>query len=178
MYQGSYTALITPFDDNSVDEDVLARLIDWQIEQGSHGLVPVGTTGESPTLSHDEHKRIVELTVKVVKGRIPVIAGAGSNCTSEAIEFSRHAESTGADALLHVAGYYNRPSLEGDYKTALKYQDMLMPLHESLFLEPSPAGVKYAVSRLGLCSEACRLPIVPLSPGTKLRIDEAMDLIV
>lgn len=287
MLQGSFTALITPFDGNSVDEDALTRFIEWQILQGSHGVVPVGTTGESPTLSHDEHKRIVELTVKVVKGRIPVIAGAGSNNTNEAIEFSRHAELAGADALLHVAGYYNRPSqeglyqhfkavhdasnlpifmynipprcvvgldvdtfihlselprivgvkdattdlsrpgkeriritkefswlsgedgtavpynagggngcisvtanvapaqcaamqtacLEGDYKSALKYQDMLIPLHEALFLEPSPAGIKYAVSKLGLCKEECRLPIVPLSSETKASIDTAMDRI-
>ena len=285
MFQGSYTALVTPFDNNSVDEDALAKLIEWQIEQGSHGLVPVGTTGESPTLSHDEHKRVVEITVKVVRGRVPVIAGAGSNSTSEAIELSRHAELMGADALLHVAGYYNRPNqaglyqhfkavhdacnlpiviynipprcivglevdtlvrlsslprivgvkdattdlsrpgkeriridgefswlsgedatavpynagggcgcisvtanvapalcaamqtacLQGDYKTALDYQDRLMPMHEALFLEPSPAGVKYAVSKLGFCNDDCRLPIVPLSTDTKIEIEKALE---
>lgn len=284
MFKGSYVALITPFDGDRVDEDALTRLIDWHIEQGTHGLVPVGTTGESPTLTHEEHKRVVELTVKTVAGRIPVIAGAGSNSTFEAIDFSRHAEKTGADGLLHVAGYYNRPNqegmyqhfkavhdacslpiiiynipprcvvgvdvdtmvrlaelprivgvkdattdlsrpgreririakdftwlsgedatavaynasggngcisvtanvapaqcagmqtacLEGDYRKALEYQDLLMPLHEALFAEPSPAGVKYAASLLGLCSERCRLPVVPLTDPTKDRIADAM----
>lgn len=287
MFKGSYAAIITPFDDDGVDEDALARLIEWQIEAGTHGVLAVGTTGESPTLSHEEHKRVIEITVNTVAGRIPVIAGAGSNSTAEAIDFSRHAEHVGADALLHVAGYYNRPGqeglyrhfeavheacelpiilynipsrcvvglevdtmvrlsrlprivgvkdattdlarpgreririrkefswlsgedatavpynagggggcisvtanvapaecaamqaacLEGDYRTALEYQDLLMPLHEALFVEPSPAGVKYATSRLGFGSEYCRLPIVPLSDDTRSRIDRAMDRI-
>ncbi|MGA8262795.1 MAG: 4-hydroxy-tetrahydrodipicolinate synthase, partial [Arenicellales bacterium] len=116
MFKGSYTALITPFDGDRVDEDALVRLIEWQIEAGTHGVLAVGTTGESPTLSHEEHKRVVEITVKTVAGRIPVIAGAGSNSTAEAIDFSRHAEHVGADALLHVAGYYNRPGQEGLYR--------------------------------------------------------------
>ncbi len=285
MFKGSYVALITPFDGDRVDEDALVRLVEWHIEQGTHGIVPVGTTGESPTLSHDEHKRVVELTVRAVAGRVPVIAGAGSNSVREAIDFSIHAEQAGADALLHVAGYYNRPNqegmyrhfeavhdactlpiiiynipprcvigvdvdtlarlaelprivgvkdatadlsrpgkervridkpftwlsgedatavaynasggqgcisvtanvapalcakmqtacLEGDFKAALEYQDLLMPLHEALFAEPSPAGAKYAVSRLGLCGESCRLPIVPLSDATRGRIDRAME---
>jgi 4-hydroxy-tetrahydrodipicolinate synthase len=285
MFRGSYVALITPFDGDQVDEDALARLVDWHIEQGTDGLVPVGTTGESPTLGHDEHKRVVELTVKTAAGRVPVVAGAGSNNTLEAIDFSLHAEKSGADALLHVAGYYNRPNqegmyqhfkavhdacslpiiiynipprcvvgldvdtlvrlselprivgvkdattdlsrpgreririgkefswlsgedatavaynasggngcisvtanvapalcarmqtacLEGDYRAALEFQDRLMPLHEALFAEPSPAGAKYAVSRLGHCGEFCRLPIVPLSAGTRSLIDSAME---
>jgi 4-hydroxy-tetrahydrodipicolinate synthase len=285
MFKGSYVALITPFDGDRVDEPALIRLIEWHIEQGTHGLVPVGTTGESPTLSHEEHKRVVEITVKTVAGRVPVVAGAGSNNTVEAIDFSRHAEKTGADALLHVAGYYNRPNqegmyrhfeavhnactlpiiiynipprcvvgvdvdtlvrlaelprivgvkdatcdlsrpgkeririskefswlsgedatavaynasggmgcisvtanvapalcakmqtacLEGDFRAALEYQDLLMPLHEALFAEPSPAGAKYAVSRLGLCGDFCRLPVVPLTETTRLRIDRAME---
>lgn len=116
MFTGSYVALITPFDGDAVDEDALVRLIHWHIDQGTHGIVPVGTTGESPTLGHDEHKRVVELTVKTVAGRLPVVAGAGSNSVREAIDFSRHAQSVGADALLHVAGYYNRPNQEGMYQ--------------------------------------------------------------
>lgn len=284
MFKGSYVALITPFDGDQVDEEALVRLIEWHVEQGTHGLVPVGTTGESPTLSHDEHKRVVEITVKTVAGRVPVIAGAGSNSTREAIDFSRHAEVAGADALLHVAGYYNRPNqeglyrhfeavhdacnlpiiiynipprcvvgvdvdtmtrlsvlpriigvkdatadltrpgreririgkpftwfsgedatavaynasggngcisvtaniapaecarmqnacLEGDYATALKYQDLLMPLHEALFTEPSPAGAKYAASLLGLCDAYCRMPLVPLTDATREKIEQAM----
>ena len=284
MFKGSYVALITPFDGDQVDEDSLAKMINWHVDQGTHGLVPVGTTGESPTLSHDEHKKVVELTVKVAAGRVPVIAGAGSNNTLEAIDFSKHAEAAGADGLLHVAGYYNRPNqegmyqhfktvhdacempiiiynipprcivgldvdtlvklsglprivgvkdatadlsrpgreriringdfswlsgedatavaynasggngcisvtaniapaqcsamqtacLNGDFKTALEYQDRLMPLHESLFAEPSPAGAKYAASLLGQCSASCRLPIVPLTEATQKRIESAM----
>lgn len=285
MFEGSFVALITPFDGDQVDEDALIRLINWHIEQGTDGIVPVGTTGESPTVSHDEHKRVVELTVKTVAGRVPVIAGAGSNSVREAIDFSVHAEKTGANALLHVAGYYNRPNQEGmyrhfeavhnacnlpiiiynipprcvvgvdvdtlvrlsalprvvgvkdatadltrpgkeriridkpfswlsgedatavaynasggkgcisvtanvapahcarmqaaclagDFAKALEYQDLLMPLHEALFAEPSPAGAKYAVSRLGLCNEDCRLPIVPLGEQTRNRIELAME---
>ncbi len=285
MFTGSYVALITPFDGDAVDEDALVRLIHWHIDQGTHGIVPVGTTGESPTLGHDEHKRVVELTVKTVAGRLPVVAGAGSNSVREAIDFSRHAQSVGADALLHVAGYYNRPNQEGmyqhfkavhdacelpiiiynipprcvvgvdvdtlvrlaklprivgvkdatcdlgrpgrervriegefswlsgedatavaynasggrgcisvtanvapalcaqmqsacqsgDFGAALSIQDRLMPLHEALFAEPSPAGAKYAVARLGLCADTCRLPIVPLTEATRARIDAAME---
>ena len=110
------TALVTPFKDSAVDEDAFRRLIDWQIEQGTHGLVPVGTTGESPTLSHDEHKRVVEVCVKEARGRVPVIAGAGSNNTREAIELARHAEQAGADAVLVVTPYYNKPTQEGLYR--------------------------------------------------------------
>lgn len=287
MFKGSYVALITPFDGDNVDEDAFVKLVQWHTEQGTHGLVPVGTTGESPTLSHTEHKRVVELTVKTVAGKIPVIAGAGSNNTRESIDFSMHAEQAGADALLHVAGYYNRPNqvgmyrhfeavhnacnlpivvynipprcvvgldvdtltdlaklprivgvkdatadlsrpgkeririqgefswlsgedatavaynasggqgcisvtaniapamcaamqqacLDGDYAKALDYQDKLMPLHEALFTEPSPAGVKYAASLLGLCRDECRLPIVELTDATRRKIENAMQLI-
>ena len=115
MFKGSIVALITPFRQGKLDEEALARLVEWHIEQGTHGIVPVGTTGESPTLTHDEHCRVVELVVKLVAGRIPVIAGAGSNNPVEAIEYTRHAEQAGADATLHVAGYYNRPNQEGLY---------------------------------------------------------------
>ncbi len=284
MFKGSYVALITPFDNGHVDEDALVKLVEWHIEQGTDGLVPVGTTGESPTLSAEEHKRIIELTVKAVAGRVPVVAGAGSNNTVESIDFSHHAQQAGADALLHVTGYYNRPNqegmyrhfeavhnscelpiiiynipprcvvgldidtlarlaqlpriagvkdatadlsrpgkeriridkefswlsgedatavaynasgghgcisvtanitpalcaqmqkacVEGDYKTALDYQDRLMPLHEALFTEPSPAGAKYAASLLGFCGDTCRLPIVPLTDATKTLIQKVM----
>ena len=115
MLKGSIPALVTPFepDGSAVDEDALARLVDWQIEQGSSGLVPVGTTGESPTLTHDEHKRVVELVVERAAGRVPVCAGAGSNNTAEAIDFARHAASVGANAVLVVTPYYNKPSQRG-----------------------------------------------------------------
>ena len=114
MFKGSFVALITPMRaDGSVDEKAMESFVDWQIREGTHGLVPVGTTGESPTLSHDEHKRVVELTVAVAKGRVPVIAGAGSNSTAEAIDLARHAKRAGADAALVVTPYYNKPTQEG-----------------------------------------------------------------
>jgi 4-hydroxy-tetrahydrodipicolinate synthase len=116
MLRGSFTALITPFRGGSVDEEAFRRLVDWQIDQGTHGLVPVGTTGESPTLSHEEHKRVVELCVEVAAGRVPVVAGAGSNSTEEAIDFTRHAKKVGADAVLHSTGYYNKPTQEGLFR--------------------------------------------------------------
>ncbi|TVR10996.1 MAG: 4-hydroxy-tetrahydrodipicolinate synthase [Salinarimonadaceae bacterium] len=114
-FSGSIPALVTPFRDGALDEDALRALVDWQIENGSSGLVPVGTTGESPTLSHDEHKSVVEIVVAEAKGRVPVIAGAGSNSTSEAIDFARHAEKVGADAVLVVTPYYNKPTQDGLY---------------------------------------------------------------
>ncbi len=115
-FHGVLPALITPFRDGAVDEEAFIRLIERQIAGGVHGLVPAGTTGESATLSHDEHRRVVELCVKAAAGRVPVIAGAGSNSTEEAIELTRHAKSVGADAVLMVTGYYNRPSQEGIYR--------------------------------------------------------------
>lgn len=111
--RGSIPALVTPLKDGALDLDALHALIDWQIAEGSHGLVPVGTTGESPTLSHAEHQRVIEETVKAAAGRVPVIAGAGSNNTLEAMEFLRHAEKVGADAALVVTPYYNKPTQEG-----------------------------------------------------------------
>ena len=116
MFKGSYVALITSMGpDGSVDEKAFSSFVDWQIREGTQGVVPVGTTGESPTLSHDEHKRIVEITIAVAKGRVPVIAGAGSNNTEEAIDFARHAKRAGADAALVVTPYYNKPTQEGLY---------------------------------------------------------------
>jgi len=284
MIQGSIVALITPFRDGRLDEEALTKMVEWHIEQGTHGIVPVGTTGESPTLSHDEHCRVIELVVKQAAGRVPVIAGAGSNNPIEAIEYTRVAERAGADATLHVAGYYNRPNqdglyhhfkmvhdetnipiilynippraivdiqpqtmarlaelpriigvkdatgdlarpwserqlikkpftwlsgedatavaynvgggtgcisvtanvapklvaqvqeltLAGDWAAARALQDRLIPLHQVMFAEPSPAGAKYAASLLGLCTEECRVPVMPLSAATKERIRSVM----
>ena len=283
-FKGSITALVTPFKDGAVDEGAFRAFINWQIEQGAHGMVPVGTTGESPTLSHKEHDRVVEICVDEVKGRVPVIAGAGSNSTDEAIGFSKHAEKVGADAVLIVTPYYNKPTqeglyqhfkaindaigipifiynipsrsvidmsvetmarlyelkniagvkdatanlaraslqrqvmgpdfiqlsgedatalgfmahgghgcisvtsnvaprlcaemqeacLKGDYATALKVQDRLMPLHTNLFLETNPSPVKYAASVLGLMQDDVRLPLIPVSEGTKQAVRSAM----
>ncbi|MFN7269145.1 MAG: 4-hydroxy-tetrahydrodipicolinate synthase [Cereibacter sp.] len=284
MIKGSIPALVTPFKNGALDLDTLKSLVEWHIGQGSTGLVPVGTTGESPTLSHEEHETVVEVVVKAAAGRVPVIAGAGSNNTVEGIRLIRHAERVGADAALVVTPYYNRPTqagliahytalhdcctlpiiiynipgrsvvdmspetmgtlaklpriigvkdatgkiervsqqritcgagfiqlsgedatalgfnahggvgcisvtanvaprlcaefqaatLAGDYARALAYQDRLMPLHEAIFLEPGLAGAKYGLSRLGLCSQEVRLPLVGLTEGTKARIDAAM----
>lgn len=115
LFKGVLPALVTPFRDGAVDEAAFVKLVERQIAGGVHGLVPVGTTGESATLSHDEHRRVVELCVATAGGRVPVIAGAGSNSTAEAIELARHAKTVGADAALVVTPYYNRPSQEGLY---------------------------------------------------------------
>jgi len=116
MFKGSLVALITPMRaDGSIDEKAYADFVDWQINEGTNAIVPVGTTGESPTLSHDEHKRVVEIAIDVARGRVPVIAGTGSNSTAEAIELTRHAKKAGADAALIVTPYYNKPTQEGMY---------------------------------------------------------------
>ncbi|MEJ0025258.1 MAG: 4-hydroxy-tetrahydrodipicolinate synthase [Rhizomicrobium sp.] len=282
--KGSIPALITPLRGGRVDEAAFRRLVSWQIAEGSHGLVPCGTTGESPTLSHEEHMRVIELCVEEANGRVPVIAGAGSNSTDEAIALTRHAKSVGADAVLSVTGYYNKPSQEGMYRhfaaiaeavdipillynipgraivdisvetmarlsrianvvgvkdatanlmrptreraacglgwrllsgedgTALGYmahgghgcisvtanvapqlcsefqtacmqgafaraleiQDRLMPLHDAMFCEPSPAPVKYAASLLGLCTDEVRLPLVAATDVARERVRAAL----
>jgi len=284
MFTGSITALVTPMRDGAVDEAAYRDLVEWQVAEGSHGLVPVGTTGESPTLSHDEHKRVVAICIETAKGRVPVIAGTGSNNTREAIDLSRSAEKAGADAVLVVTPYYNKPNQEGlyqhfkaindaigipiiiynipprsvvdmsvetmarlfelknivgvkdatgkvervsqqrhamgpdfiqlsgedatalafnahgghgcisvtanvapkllsefqeaclggDYKRALTYQDRLMPLHQALFIEPNPTGVKYALSMLGKIGDEVRLPLVKISEPTRAAIRSAM----
>jgi 4-hydroxy-tetrahydrodipicolinate synthase len=286
MFRGSMPALVTPFREGAVDFAALEALVEWHVAEGSHGLVPVGTTGESPTLSHEEHEQVIEAVVKAAAGRIPVIAGAGSNSTFEAIRFVRHAEEVGADAALVVTPYYNKPTqagliahfhalheasgipiiiynipgrsvvdmspetmgelarlpriigvkdatgrlervsmqretcgkdflqlsgedatalgfnahggigcisvtanvapglcaefqevtLAGDYARALDYQDRLMPLHTAIFLEPGLAGAKYALSRLGRCSEEVRLPLLPVTESVRRSIDEAMEI--
>src|ERR1700751_2680426 len=283
-FRGSFTALVTPFKNGSLDEAAFRSLVSWQIAEGTHGLVPVGTTGESPTLSHDKHKRVVEWCIDEVAGRIPVIAGAGSNSTKEAIELAEHAEKAGADAVLVVTPYYNKPTqegmyqhfkaindaigipiiiynipprsvvdmsvetmtrlfelknvagvkdatanmtrvsqqravmgpdfnqlsgeditalgfmahgghgcisvtsnvaprlcaefqaacLKGDFAAALKLQDKLAPLHINLFVETSPAPIKYALSLIGKCANTLRLPMVPASEKAQAAVREAM----
>ncbi len=285
MFKGSITALITPFRNGALDEAAFIRLVDWQIKEGTHGLVPVGTTGESPTLDFDEHKRVIDLTVRTANKRVPVIAGTGSNATDEAIELSQYAEKAGADGVLIVTPYYNKPTqeglyqhfkaindaigipiviynipgrsivdmsvatmarlkdlkniaglkdatanlarpslqrlacgekfcqlsgedatalgfmahggrgcisvasnvaprlcadlqnacLSGDFKKALSIQDRLMPLFDVLFVESNPGPVKYAASRLGICSAEMRLPMVPVSDATKKAVDAVLD---
>jgi 4-hydroxy-tetrahydrodipicolinate synthase len=283
-FQGSITALITPFKNGALDETAFQRFVEWQISQGSHGLVPCGTTGESPTLSHDEHNRVVELCIEAAGRRVPVIAGAGSNSTAEAVELTRHAKRADADGVLVVTPYYNKPTQEGlylhfkavndcadipiliynipgrsvvdmsvetmarlaklsnivgvkdatanmarvsqqraaigsdfiqlsgedatalgfmahggqgcisvtanvapalcsefqlaclggNFKRALELQDQLMPLHDALFVESNPGPVKYAAVKLGLCTGETRLPLAPLMPASRKKVDDAL----
>ena len=284
MFKGYFCALITPFRDGRVDESAFQSLVEWQIAEGVHGLVPCGTTGESPTLSHDEHQRVIEMCIESAAGRIPVVAGAGSNSTQETIERARHAERAGADAVLVVTPYYNKPTQEGLYRhfkavndavdipiliynipprsvvdmsvdtmkrlaalpniagvkdatadlsrvtkqrlamgpdffqmsgedatvlallangghgcisvtanvapracaefygaweagdpqRALALQDRLLPLHDALFIESSPAPVKYAASLLDLCNGEMRSPLAPLSEAARPVVADAM----
>ncbi len=116
MLRGSITALITPFANGALDEKAFSRFVDWQIDEGTHGLVPVGTTGESPTVTHEEHRRLIEICVDVTARRVPVVAGAGSNSTDEAVSLTRFAEEVGADAILSVVPYYNKPTPEGMFQ--------------------------------------------------------------
>ena len=284
MFRGSNPALVTPFRDGAVDDEALKSLVEWHIDEGSHGLVPVGTTGESPTLSHEEHEHVIDVVVRATAGRLPVIAGAGSNSTAEAIRLLQFAERAGADAGLVVTPYYNKPtqrgliehyralseccdlpiviynipgrsvidmspetmgelsklpsivgvkdatgdvvrvsqqratcgtdfiqlsgedasalgfnahggtgcisvtanvaprlcaefqeaSLAGDISRALELQDILMPLHTAIFIEPGLVGAKYGLSVLGKCSDEVRLPLTPALPETRARIDDAM----
>ena len=284
MFKGSMPALITPFKNGAVDKQAFQDFVEWQIAEGSHGLVPCGTTGESPTLSHDEHKMVVELCIEVAAGRVPVIAGADSNSTDEAIDLARHAKGAGADGILVVAPYYNKPSQEGLFRhyeaisdaveipmivynipprsivdilpatmariaglanvvgvkdatmdlarplrernligpdwcmlsgedgTAIPYlaqggvgcisvtanvapklcsmmheawqqgamervrqlNESLMPLHDAIFCEPSPAPVKYGASLLGRASDEVRLPLVKATDAARARVKDAM----
>src|SRR3569623_336631 len=146
--RGSLPALITPLKDGKVDEAAYRKLINWQIEQGSHGRVPCGTTGESPTLSHDEHQRVIEICVEEARGRVPVIAGAGSNATAEAISLTRHAKRVGADAVLSVTGYYNKPSQEGLYRHYAAIADAVdIPI--LVYNIPGRAIVEISVETMG-----------------------------
>jgi 4-hydroxy-tetrahydrodipicolinate synthase len=165
-FRGSFTALVTPFKNGSLDEKAFRGLVDWQIAEGTNGLVPVGTTGESPTLSHDEHKRVVEWCVEEAKGRVPVVAGAGSNSTKEAVELAEHAEAAGAAGVLIVTPYYNKPTQEGLYQhfkaindavgiPILIYNipgrsviDMSVDTMKRLFELPNIAGVKDATANV------------------------------
>lgn len=284
MFKGSFPALVTPFRNGALELETLRSLVEWHVGEGSHGLVPVGTTGESPTLSHAEHETVVEEVVRAADGRVPVIAGAGSNNTVESIRFMQHAERVGADAALVVTPYYNKPTQRGmiahftalhdccelpiiiynipgrsvvdmtpdtmgelarlprivgvkdatgdlarvsdqriscgkdfaqisgedptavgfnaqggqgvisvtanvaprlvaqvqeatlanDYAKALALQDRLMPLHRAIFTEPGLVGAKYAMSRLGLCTEEVRSPLTGLTDATKALVDDGL----
>ena len=152
MFRGSITALVTPFRNGKVDEAAFTRFIDWQISEGTHGLVPVGTTGESPTLDHDEHKRVIELAVIAAKKRVPVLAGTGSNSTDEAVELSQYAETVGADAVLVVTPYYNKPSQEGLYQHYKAIDDAInIPI--IIYNIPGRSIVDMSVATMARCYE-------------------------
>lgn len=284
MFKGSITALVTPFKNGKVDDKAFQALVDWQIKEGTHGLVPCGTTGESPTLTHEEHDRVVALCIEAAAGRVPVIAGTGSNSTEEAIRLTKHAKQAGATGALIVSPYYNKPTQAGLYAhfeaiakavdipivvynipprcivdiqvetmaklaklpnivgvkdatgdiaritkqrrecgkdfiqlsgddalalgqmshgavgcisvtanvaprllsdfqnawaagnrdKALELNDRLAPLHESLFVETSPAPIKFAMSLIGKCEETVRLPLAPIAEQTRERVKSAM----
>ncbi len=155
QFQGAYTALITPFAGDGVDVAAFESLVEWQITEGIDGIVPCGTTGESPTLSHDEHKAVVERAVKVAKGRVKVMAGTGSNATAEAIELTKHAEKAGADAALIVAPYYNKPTQEGIFQ---HYQAIANASGLPIFIYniPGRSGVNITDATLARLAESCK----------------------
>lgn len=155
MFFGSIPALVTPFSGKCVDEDSLRELVEWQIDEGSNGLVPCGTTGEAATLSEDEHRRVVEIAVEVARGRVPVIAGCGSNNTAHAIELTTIAKEAGADAALHVPPYYNRPNQDGIYVHLAAVADLDIPI--ILYNVPSRTITDIAVETMARLS---RLPNV------------------
>lgn len=152
LFRGAFVAIVTPFIDGKLDEQGLKDLIEFQIENGTRGIVPCGTTGESATLSHEEHHRVVELTIKTVNGRVPVLAGTGSNSTSETIELTKHAKEAGADGALVITPYYNKPSQEGLYqhfKSVAEAVDIPMILYNV----PSRTSIDMAAATVARCAE-------------------------
>ena len=173
MLKGSIVALITPFKNNTLDEDVYSKLINYHIENGTNGVVPGGTTGESPTLSHEEHKKIIEIAVKECAGKIPVIAGTGSNSTHEAIELSRFAEKAGSDSLLVVTPYYNKPTQEGLYQHYKKINDNVgIPI--IIYNIPSRSVVDMSVETMAKLFELKNIVGVKDATGDLNRVDQQL----
>jgi len=175
MFKGSLVAIITPFRNGTVDEKALGELIEWQIAEGSHGIVPCGTTGESATLSHDEHRRVIEFTIGAVNRRVPVIAGTGSNSTAEAVALTRHAKQAGADGALLITPYYNKPTQEGLYQ---HYKEIAASVDLPLMLYNIPG--RTAVNMLP--ATVARLAHIPTivsikeGSGSIQQIDEVLQL--
>ena len=173
MLKGSIVALITPFDGDSLSEDTYVKLINYHLENGTNGVVPGGTTGESPTLSHNEHKRIIEIAVKECKGKIPVIAGTGSNSTDEAIELSKFAEKAGSDALLVVTPYYNKPTQEGLYQHYKKINDNVgIPI--IIYNIPSRSVIDMTVDTMAKLYELKNIKGVKDATGDLDRVDQQL----
>ncbi len=160
MLEGYFTALITPMCDGKIDEEAFSKIVEWQIAEGEKGLVPCGTTGESPTLSHEEHMRVTEICIAVANGRVPIIAGTGSNSTAEAVELTRHAKSVGADAALLVMPYYNKPTQEGMYQHFKAVQDAV-DIPQIIYNIPGRSVVDMTVATMG------RLAQLPNVVGVK-----------
>ena len=173
MFKGSNVALITPFKNNLLDEDAYVKLIHFHIENGTSGLVPAGTTGESPTLSHDEHQKVIELCIKESKGKIPVIAGTGSNSTAEAVELTKHAEKAGADGALVVTPYYNKPTQEGLYQHYKAINDNVgIPI--IIYNIPSRCVIDMSVDTMAKLFELKNIAGVKDATGDLNRLDETI----
>ena len=173
MLKGSIVALITPFKDNILDEDVYIKLIEYHIENGTKGVVPGGTTGESPTLSHNEHKKIIEIAIKECNGKIPVIAGTGSNSTQEAVELSKFAEKAGSDVLLVVTPYYNKPTQEGLYQHYKKINDNVgIPI--IIYNIPSRSVIDMSVETMTKLYELKNIIGVKDATGDLNRVDQQL----
>ncbi len=171
MLKGSIVALVTPFENNALNEDVYRKLIHYHLKNGTNGVVPGGTTGESPTLSHDEHKKIIKIAVKECNGKIPVIAGTGSNSTFEAIELSKYAEKAGSDALLVVTPYYNKPTQEGLYQHYKKINDNVgIPI--VIYNIPSRSVIDMSVETMAKLYELKNIVGVKDATGDLNRVDE------
>ena len=175
MLKGSIVALITPFKNDSLDEDTYRKLIDYHLKNGTNGVVPGGTTGESPTLSHSEHKKIIQIAVKECKGKIPIIAGTGSNSTDEAIDLSRYAEKAGSDALLVVTPYYNKPTQEGLYQHYKKINDNVgIPI--IIYNIPSRSVIDMSVETMSKLYELKNIVGVKDATGDLKRVDSQLKL--
>ena len=173
MLKGSIVALITPFEDNTLNEDVYRKLIHYHMKNGTNGIVPGGTTGESPTLSHDEHRKIIQIAVKECDGKIPVIAGTGSNSTSEAVELSKYAEKSGSDALLVVTPYYNKPTQEGLYQHYKKINDSVgIPI--IIYNIPSRSVIDMSVETMTKLYELKNIAGVKDATGNLNRVDQQL----
>ena len=173
MLKGSIVALITPFKDDNLDENTYRRLIDYHLNNGTNGIVPGGTTGESPTLSHSEHKKIIEIAVKECKAKIPVIAGTGSNSTDEAVELSQYAEKAGSDALLVVTPYYNKPTQEGLYQHYKKINDSVgIPI--IIYNIPSRSVIDMSVETMSKLYELKNITGVKDATGDLNRVDQQL----
>ena len=175
MLKGSIVALITPFQNNSLNEEVYRKLIHFHLKNGTNGVVPGGTTGESPTLSHDEHKKIIEIAIKECGGKIPVIAGTGSNSTSEAVELSKYAEKAGSDSLLVVTPYYNKPTQEGLYQHYKKINDSVgIPI--IIYNIPSRSVIDMSVDTMSKLYELKNIVGVKDATGDLKRVDSQLKL--